>query len=84
MQVYAVEQPNQSIFHEGFSLQKTAVALGGFDAIHIGHQAIIRNVVAKAKADGLASVVYLFRNQPRSVVSGKGLLCVDRPRLEDN
>ncbi len=71
MQVYAVEQPNQSLFDGGFSLQKTAVALGGFDAIHIGHQAIIRNVVAKAKADGLTSVVYLFRNQPRSVVFGK-------------
>ena len=71
MQVYAVEQQNQSLFDGVFSLQKTAVALGGFDAIHIGHQAIIRNVVAKAKADGLTSVVYLFRNQPRSVVSGK-------------
>ena len=70
MQIYTAEQPNQSIFHDGFSLRETAVALGGFDAIHIGHQAIIRNVVAKAKAEGLSSVVSLFRNLPRNVILG--------------
>lgn len=70
MQVYRNEDSNQSLFDGSFSLHRTAVALGGFDAMHIGHQAIIKKVVARAKAEGLASVVYLFRNQPRAVVAG--------------
>ncbi len=49
----------------------TAVALGGFDAIHIGHRAIIRRVVEEAKKKNLISVVYLFRNCPRAVLTGE-------------
>ena len=57
MQVYAKENPSQSLRDGSFTLHQTAVALGGFDAIHAGHQTIIRNVVAKAKAEGLTSAV---------------------------
>ncbi|MBQ2613743.1 MAG: bifunctional riboflavin kinase/FAD synthetase [Clostridia bacterium] len=67
MQVYTSENFGT------LSLSGTAIALGGFDAIHMGHQAIIRNVVAYAKQEGLTSVVYLFRNQPREVVTGEAL-----------
>ncbi|MBO5364787.1 MAG: bifunctional riboflavin kinase/FAD synthetase [Clostridia bacterium] len=49
----------------------TAVALGGFDAMHIGHQAIIQRVVDTAKQEGLTSVVYFFSNQPREVLFGE-------------
>lgn len=73
MQVYQTNDRNQSLFEAGFSLHRTAVALGGFDAMHIGHQAIIQRVVEKAKAEGLTSVVYLFRNQPRTVVTGSSV-----------
>ena len=84
MQVYAKENPSQSLRDGSFTLHQTAVALGGFDAIHAGHQTIIRNVVDKAKAEGLNSAVYLFRNQPRGVVSGGAApaVCSLEKRLE--
>ena len=70
MRIYAQEDRRESLRDGTWRLSHTAVALGGFDAMHIGHQAIIRNVVACARAQGLTSVVYLFRNQPRSVLTG--------------
>lgn len=51
-------------------LNNTAVALGGFDAIHTGHRAIIEDVVDYAGKHGLASVVYMFKNTPREVIEG--------------
>ncbi len=55
----------------GTRFQNTAVALGCFDALHIGHQAIIKKVVDAAKTEGLTPLVYFFINQPRSVLSGQ-------------
>lgn len=62
----------------------TAVALGGFDAIHIGHRTIIRRVVEEAKKKNLVSVVYLFRNCPRAVLTGEEVPMVNsfEERLE--
>ena len=71
MRFYAQEDRSQSLRDGTWRLSHTAVALGGFDAMHIGHQAIVRDVVAYARAHGLTSVVYLFRNQPRSVLTGE-------------
>lgn len=54
-------------------LSNTAVALGGFDAIHTGHRAIIENVVDYARKNRLIPVVYMFKNTPREVIEG---ICV--------
>lgn len=45
-------------------LQNTAVTIGNFDGMHLGHQALIKTLVAKARADGLQSVVVTFEPQP--------------------
>lgn len=42
----------------------TAVALGTFDGVHIGHQSIIQRAMNLAKAHKLVSVVYTFSNHP--------------------
>lgn len=42
----------------------TAVALGTFDGVHVGHQSIIQRAIALAKAHKLTSVVYTFSNHP--------------------
>lgn len=39
----------------------SAVALGFFDGVHIGHQSVIGAAVACAKAEGLAAGVFTFR-----------------------
>ena len=41
--------------------QGSAVALGFFDGVHIGHQSVIGAAVACARAEGLAAGVFTFR-----------------------
>lgn len=44
----------------------SAVALGCFDGVHIGHQKIISATVNQAKAKSLCSVVWSFQAPPKS------------------
>lgn len=55
----------------------TAVALGRFDAIHIGHIEIIKNTVVYAKENGILSLVYMFINDPAEFTSKKKILSVN-------
>ena len=58
--------------------QATAVALGCFDGLHKGHQAVIREAV-KEKGNGLVSSVFTFPQSPLTELTGKG-----KPRLMTN
>jgi riboflavin kinase/FMN adenylyltransferase len=42
-----------------------ALAIGNFDGVHLGHQAILERTVAVARARGLASAVMSFEPLPR-------------------
>ena len=53
---------------EDFDLPSCVVALGTFDGVHIGHQALIRRAMALAQELHTACVVYTFRNHPLSVL----------------
>ena len=44
----------------------TAVALGTFDGVHIGHRAVIGAAVELAHANGLLSAVFTFADLPRN------------------
>lgn len=46
----------------------TAVTIGKYDAIHIGHQEIFRRVVEVAREKSLTSVVLTFDGHPNSVL----------------
>ena len=46
--------------------KKTAVALGAFDGLHIGHYKVIRTVVES----GLTPVVFTFRDNPAEYLTG--------------
>ncbi len=70
MQVFLPEQEDV-LWEIGTTFQNTAVALGCFDALHRGHQAIIQKVVETAKAEDMTPLVYFFINQPKSVLLGK-------------
>lgn len=48
---------------------ETAVALGTFDGVHIGHQSIINRAMELAKEHKLTSVVYTFSSHPFAVVA---------------
>lgn len=49
----------------------SAVALGSFDGIHYGHQALIKTMVEEAGKQGLKSMVFSFSNHPRDLIPGK-------------
>ena len=49
----------------------TSVALGNFDSMHFGHQKLIKDTVAIAKANHILSVVFTFDELPINVISGR-------------
>lgn len=49
--------------------QGCVLTIGNFDAVHLGHQAVLRQVVTKAKQLGLTPCVMLFEPQPREFFS---------------
>lgn len=53
------------------SEKPTAVALGFFDGIHLGHQAVIKSAVEYAKSHNLVPTVFTMLQSPRSVLFGE-------------
>jgi riboflavin kinase/FMN adenylyltransferase len=47
---------------------RTAIALGTFDGVHVGHQQIIRQAAELARSIDGTSVVFTFANHPLSVI----------------
>ncbi len=51
------------------SLTGSIATIGNFDGIHIGHQALLRNIVRQAKVSGFPSVVLTFEPHPLKVLA---------------
>ena len=51
--------------------EKTAVALGNFDGIHIGHKKIMENALEAAGKEGLRSLCFTFSNHPFNFILGR-------------
>ena len=51
-------------------MKRTAIALGFFDGVHLGHRAILEATVEAARRDGLEPVALTFDQQPRSYFAG--------------
>ena len=49
----------------------TAVALGYFDGIHLGHKEVLEKALSQAEEKNLVPVVMLFDIHPRRLISGK-------------
>jgi len=49
--------------------RETALAIGVFDGVHLGHQHLIEKLKQKATSENLLSGVVTFRNHPRLVLS---------------
>ena len=69
MEYYAQDELFNRHDLDNLKLSNTAVALGVFDAMHLGHLEIVDTVVRYARENGLKSVVYMFRNIPKSVIT---------------
>lgn len=47
----------------------TVVTVGSFDGVHLGHAAVLREIAARARAAGRASVLVTFEPHPMEVVN---------------
>ncbi len=72
--------------HIPASLQPAcAIAIGNFDGMHLGHQALLRKLTENAKALNLTSAVMTFEPHPREFFtpeSAPARLCSIREKLE--
>lgn len=48
----------------------TAITVGSFDGVHLGHKAIFDKLIASASNDNLKSVIVTFDPHPRKVLGG--------------
>ena len=51
------------------SANGTVVTVGSFDGVHLGHQAVLQEIAARAEAAGRASVLVTFEPHPLEVVN---------------
>ena len=53
------------------SIQSTDnyIALGSFDGLHLGHLSLIYKVIEETKKNGGRSMVYTFKNHPRTLIN---------------
>ena len=49
---------------------KKVIALGFFDGVHLGHQALLRTAVQRAEELHMAPAVFTFDRSPREFVTG--------------
>ena len=57
------------VYHSAYTISKvdSAVALGCFDGVHIGHAQIIKSTVEEAKKSNLCSIVWSFQSPPKNL-----------------
>jgi riboflavin kinase/FMN adenylyltransferase len=53
------------------SFRRTAVTLGVFDGVHLGHRAVLERTAELARARGGDAVVVTFADHPRAVIEGR-------------
>ncbi|HEX3980882.1 MAG TPA: bifunctional riboflavin kinase/FAD synthetase [Acidimicrobiales bacterium] len=63
----------------------SAVSIGAYDGVHLGHRALLAELAGRARHDGLSTVVVTFDRHPATVVrpdSAPRLLCDLEQKLE--
>lgn len=49
-------------------IQGSAIALGNFDGVHLGHQIVIKSAVKSAKKFNVPSIVFTFSHHPSKII----------------
>ena len=57
--------------------EPTVIALGFFDGVHLGHGALLKRTVERAKELHARSAVYTFARPPKEVVTGKPVFLIN-------
>ena len=51
--------------------RKRVIALGFFDGVHLGHQALLRRAMERSRERGLTPAMVTFDRSPREFVTGR-------------
>ncbi|WP_416176363.1 bifunctional riboflavin kinase/FAD synthetase [Clostridium sp.] len=65
--------------------EKTYIALGSFDGLHLGHMSLINRTIQLAKQHNVKSMVFTFKHHPRIVInknSGPRILMSNKMKLK--
>jgi len=54
-----------------FAIKSTAVGLGNFDGLHVGHMALVNTLISEARINGLESMIYTFTKHPENILRKK-------------
>src|SRR5580700_1473167 len=68
MAIAILNSPAEWITRFGAARKPTAVTIGNFDGVHIGHQKILRGVIARARSMDAMSAVLTFYPHPARVL----------------
>jgi riboflavin kinase / FMN adenylyltransferase len=68
MAMAILNSPAEWIAHFGDARTPTAVTIGNFDGVHVGHQKILRGVIERARAIDAVSAVLTFFPHPSRVL----------------
>ena len=78
MEIIKINEKSNYQFNESATVP-SAVALGMFDGVHIGHAAVIQRAINAAKEKKIASIVWTLRDAPRK----NGIkLCSTKDKIE--
>ncbi len=71
---------------EQFNIDRpSAVTIGNFDGVHLGHQELVKTVLEYSKKENLTSVVFSFNPHPVELLNKKDdfkpMLCVEEKKL---
>ena len=59
--------------------RRTVIALGFFDGIHLGHQALLRRTVERAEEYDMTPAVFTFDRSPKAMVTGRDIPLLTTP-----
>lgn len=80
MRLAVLASPQEWAARYGRAGRRSTLAIGNFDGIHLGHQAILRGVVARAKETGDVATVLTFEPPPLKILRPEAA----PPRLSTN
>ncbi|WHY85769.1 FAD synthetase family protein [Neobacillus novalis] len=67
---------------DSLTLSGSVVAIGAFDGVHRGHQAVLREMVRTSQSAGVPSVVYTFNPPPRAYFQGAQVLTKPEKKIQ--
>ncbi|ABO68504.1 FAD synthetase [Geobacillus thermodenitrificans] len=68
--------------NQGLTLPGSVVAIGAFDGVHQGHQAVLRQAVERSRQLGVESVAYTIDPPPRCRFQGSRMLTTLQEKLD--